>query len=137
MTDDFDFIPLYPGHTPRPYHYFEVRCTVYNKFTNQYNSMNFYISLKKTIKWLQYQPVRLPSTEYFSYEYTFKEVEDRDDILFHHITTSEDWERTVQRYFLYMCAACRWHISLKMTFLKYFNNWFKKPKINLHKYSVG
>lgn len=136
MTDDV-YVPVYDWCNPRPYHYYQVNCIVYNKYTEQYNSFRLYISLKKSLKWLEQQSPKLPSGDLFSYTYTIKEVEDREDIVFHHITTSEDWSRYLHKYFMLMCATSEWHISIRLKFLKFFNNWKKKLNFNLHKYSVG
>lgn len=136
MTDDFDFIPLYPGHTPRSYSYFKVHCKVLNKYTDQFITFDLYISLKKSLKWLEVQHPRLPSCQYFSYEFCITQVQDEEEILFHHITTREDWERYLQRSFLDVCATSTWKISLKKKFLRFFNNYFKKSNSNFHKYCI-
>lgn len=135
MTDDI-YNPTYEWCVPRPYHYYIVYCTVYNKYTEEYNTFQLYISLKRSLDWLMSLPVDLPSSEYFRYEYKLKEVEDRDDIVFHYIKSRDDWSRYLHRHFLSMCATSRWHISFKMTLLKYFKNFFKKPNCNLHKYII-
>lgn len=134
MTDDF-YINLGTVTNPRPYHFFKVKFTVYNKTTCQYGSRVYYISSKNSYKWLQttmrgfgYYP--LPGT-YFSYSWDIEEVEDSDDIVFHHITTKENWERLTYMYFLEVCGLCDWHYSLKLR-LKLI---IEKLKLNFHKYS--
>lgn len=113
MTDDYrnDGYSL----NPRPYNYFKVKFTVYNKITCSSSSQYFYISSKNTLKWLTAQvpyafKYPLPR-DYFNYEYQFQEVADDDRITFHHITTKEDWERTATKYFLTVCALSRWRVS--------------------------
>lgn len=130
MTDDIYNQP-YEWCSPRPYHYYKVKCVVYNKYTLEYSTFYLYISIKRSLKWLMSQSVDLPSTEYFTYDFTLKEVDD-DGIVFHYIKSGEVWSSYLHKYFMMMAATSVWHISYKLRF----NKWKKKLKNYFHKYSI-
>lgn len=135
MTDDYRK-DLELSLNPRPYHFFKVKFTVFNKVSCQYSSRDYYISTKYSKNWLDklmcgYVYLPLPR-EHFEYKWELFEVEDSDDILFHHIRNKESWEFLSVSQFLDIAAYSDWHISFRMRFSRF----LKKLKKNFHKYSV-
>lgn len=124
MTDHL-YNSTYEWCVPRDYHYFEVYFKVYNKYTCEYNTITYYISTKFTDKWLK-KVVCIPSLpkDVFEYHISFKEVQDRDDIVFHHITNHTQFDSIAVKYFLLCCGTRRWKLSV-----------IKKLKSYFHKYS--
>lgn len=132
MTDDYR--DSYSSN-PRPYHYYKVFFTVFNKYTSEYNTIPFYISAKRSKEWLESLiPARYThplAITYFTYSYKIVEVEDDPQVVFHHITTKESWERTSQEYFLTVCALSRWKVSWYHKTLKLLKNLWKTTKLRL------
>lgn len=122
MTDDWrQDCEVNPWSTPRAYHFYKVVFTVIKKETDEQISMPFFISAKRSYQWLEgimhgryYLP--LPS-QWFRFEWKLYEVEDRDDIVFHHITTKEQWERVSIEYVLATALSRTWRepLSKKIT----------------------
>lgn len=126
MTDDYraDGLDYMGVNSPRPYHFYKVRFFIHNTYTDEHKAVNFYVSAKRSLTWLQsiipgrfYYPL---ATEPFKYSFVVEEVEDDDDIVFHHVTTKQDWERTSLQYFLVACASVRWNITWKLKIKKFF-----------------
>ena len=119
MSNDFnfdDFQPLYPGHTPRPYHFFKVFVTVRNRATSEQITGILYLSAKRSAQWLSNLAhgrftYPLP-TDYFSFEYRILEVPDDDEILFEHITTKERFEFVTTKFIMSLCLSKRWKINI-------------------------
>lgn len=131
MTDDWRneiYAELNPYQNSAPYHYFKVRFTVYNTLTDEECSMPFYISAKRSLKWLESimtgrSFIRLPRSA-FSYSWKIQEIEDCADIIFHHITTREKWEEVSTEYLLTTVLTHRWKIS----YMKKFKKFIKKVR---------
>lgn len=133
MTDDYraDGLDFIGASSPRPYHFYKVKFVIHNTYTDEYKKAVFYVSAKRNLNWLQgIIPGRYTyplATDYFRYTYLVEEIEDNDDIIFHHVTTKQDWERTTLQYFLNACASIRWKISWKLKIKRFFNK-FKDRK---------
>lgn len=135
MTDDFRkdlYQDLYPYSTPRDYHYFKVNFTVFNTYTEEYNTVPFYISCKRSINWMESlisgrYYYGLPR-EYFTYSWEVEEVEDDPNIIFHHITTKESWEKLSVEYFLYVCATKKWKVDWLSKVRRVFKKFKKVPQ---------
>lgn len=121
---------LYPYSKPMDTHFFKCRFTVFNKLTEEYKAVCFYLCCKRNQKWLErcllYRGKYPLPTEFFTYSWDIKEVEDSDDILFHHITTPESCSRITFEYFMSVCALGHWR-----------KHYLKIWKEKLHKYIVG
>lgn len=129
MTDDYRaqiYRDINPYSNPRPYRYFKVFFTVRNKITDEVVSMPFYISSKNTLKWLtsimSYRSFLPLPTDNFQFTWKVYEVSDSDDIVFHHISSREEWERVSVKYVLTVVLAHHW----KIDYIKKITNLLKK-----------